>query len=351
MAVMKDTDERFQYLSKKIGLFVLIAILGIAGIIVFIGIQRDVFTNKTKLYFISENGQGLNEGQAVKLSGFKIGKIEKLSLDDVAKVKVEISINTKYMKWIKTDSTIKLVKEGYIGDAVLEVKVKVEISINTKYMKWIKTDSTIKLVKEGYIGDAVLEVTPGSVQAKQIPEGGYLNFQGAKSINEIIEELKDDIKPVLLDIKQIIHYINDPKGDVKQILGNVNKLSGDIQHTRELIDTMLKNTDKNLENTMKKTDTLLGSIKDTVDTTNNILKNVETKLPNMLDKVDKSLTDVQKITDDIKHTTSGAPVLMDKVTDITDDAKDITGAVKKTWPISSKIKIPEEKTIKVDSYE
>jgi len=311
---MKDTDERFQYLSKKIGLFVLIAILGIAGIIVFIGIQRDVFTNKTKLYFISENGQGLNEGQAVKLSGFKIGKIEKLSLDDVAKVKVEISINTKYMKWIKTDSTIKLVKEGYIGDAVLEV-------------------------------------TPGSVQAKQIPEGGYLNFQGAKSINEIIEELKDDIKPVLLDIKQIIHYINDPKGDVKQILGNVNKLSGDIQHTRELIDTMLKNTDKNLENTMKKTDTLLGSIKDTVDTTNNILKNVETKLPNMLDKVDKSLTDVQKITDDIKHTTSGAPVLMDKVTDITDDAKDITGAVKKTWPISSKIKIPEEKTIKVDSYE
>ncbi len=314
MAVMKETDERFQYLSKKIGLFVLIAILGIAGIIVFIGIQRDVFTNKTKLYFISENGQGLNEGQAVKLSGFKIGKIEKLSLDDVAKVKVEISINTKYMKWIKTDSTIKLVKEGYIGDAVLEV-------------------------------------TPGSVQAKQIPEGGYLNFQGAKSINEIIEELKDDIKPVLLDIKQIIHYINDPKGDVKQILGNVNKLSGDIQHTRELIDTMLKNTDKNLENTMKKTDTLLGSIKDTVDTTNTILKNVETKLPNMLDKVDKSLTDVQKITDDIKHTTSGAPVLMDKVTDITDDAKDITGAVKKTWPISSKIKIPEEKTIKVDSYE
>jgi len=314
MAVMKETDERFQYLSKKIGLFVLIAILGIAGIIVFIGIQRDVFTNKTKLYFISENGQGLNEGQAVKLSGFKIGKIEKLSLDDVAKVKVEISINTKYMKWIKTDSTIKLVKEGYIGDAVLEV-------------------------------------APGSVQAKQIPEGGYLNFQGAKSINEIIEELKDDIKPVLLDIKQIIHYINDPKGDVKQILGNVNKLSGDIQHTRELIDTMLKNTDKNLENTMKKTDTLLGSIKDTVDTTNNILKNVETKLPNMLDKVDKSLTDVQKITDDIKHTTSGAPVLMDKVTDITDDAKDITGAVKKTWPISSKIKIPEEKTIKVDSYE
>jgi len=311
---MKETDERFQYLSKKIGLFVLIAILGIAGIIVFIGIQRDVFTNKTKLYFISENGQGLNEGQAVKLSGFKIGKIEKLSLDDVAKVKVEISINTKYMKWIKTDSTIKLVKEGYIGDAVLEV-------------------------------------APGSVQAKQIPEGGYLNFQGAKSINEIIEELKDDIKPVLLDIKQIIHYINDPKGDVKQILGNVNKLSGDIQHTRELIDTMLKNTDKNLENTMKKTDTLLGSIKDTVDTTNNILKNVETKLPNMLDKVDKSLTDVQKITDDIKHTTSGAPVLMDKVTDITDDAKDITGAVKKTWPISSKIKIPEEKTIKVDSYE
>lgn len=314
MAVMKETDERFIYLSKKIGLFVLIAILGIVGVVVFIGIQRDIFTKKTKLYFISENGQGLSEGQAVKLSGFKIGRIERLSLDDVAKVRVEISINTKYIKWIKTDSIIKLVKEGYIGDAVLEV-------------------------------------IPGSIHAKQIAEGGYLNFQGAKGINEIIEELKDDIKPVLLDIKQIIHYINDPRGDVKQILGNMNKLSGDIQHTRELIDTMLKNADKNLENTMKKTDTLLGSIKDTVDTTNNMLKNVETRLPNMLEKVDRSLANVQKITDDIKNTTSEVPALVNKATDITDDTKDITGAVKKVWPISSKIKPPEEKTLKVDSYE
>ncbi len=314
MAVMKETDERFLYLSKKIGLFVLVAILGIIGVIVFIGIQRDIFTKKTTLYFISENGQGLNEGQAVKLSGFKIGKVKRLSLDDVAKVKVEIAINTKYIKWIKTDSIIKLVKEGYIGDAVLEV-------------------------------------IPGSAQAKQVTEGSYINFQGAKSINEIIEEIKDDIKPVLIDIKQIIHYINDPKGDVKQILGNMNKLSLELNNTRELIDTMLKNTDKNIESTIKNTDKLIGSIKDTVDTTNNMLKNVETKLPNMLDRVDRNLANVEKITEDIKNTTTEAPGMVNKVRDITDDTKEITGAVKKVWPISSKIKTPQEKTLKVDSYE
>ncbi|HOV91221.1 MAG TPA: MlaD family protein [Syntrophorhabdaceae bacterium] len=314
MAVMKETDERFLHLSKKIGLFVLIAILGIMGVIVFIGIQRDIFTKKTTLYFISENGQGLNEGQAVKLSGFKIGKVKNLSLDDVAKVKVEITINKKYIKWIKTDSVIKLVKEGYIGDAVLEV-------------------------------------IPGSALAKQVTEGSYINFQGAKSINEIIEEIKDDIKPVLLDVKQIIHYVNDPKGDVKQILGNINKLSLELNNTRELMDTMLKNTDKNLENTIKNTDKLIGSIKETVNTTNNMLKNVETKLPHMLDRVDRSLANVEKITEDIKETTTEVPGMVNKVTDITDDTKEITGAVKKVWPISSKIKTPQEKTLKVDSYE
>lgn len=314
MAVMKETDERFFHLSKKIGLFIFITILGIAGVIVFIGIQRDIFIKKTTLYFVSENGQGLNEGQAVKLSGFKIGKVEKLSLDDVAKVKVEISINSKYIKWIKTDSIIKLTKEGYIGDAVLEV-------------------------------------TPGSAQAKQVEEGGYLSFQGAKDINEIIKELKDDIKPVLLDIKQIIHYLNDPEGDMKQILSNTNRLSLDLNNTRELVDTMLKNTDKNIDNTVKKTDKLLNAINETVDTTNNMLKNIETKVPGILDRVDRGLANVERITEDIRNITSEAPALVDRVTDITDDTKEITGAVKKIWPISSHIKQPQEKTLEVDSYE
>lgn len=314
MAVMKETDERFLHLSKKIGLFIFTTILGIAGVIVFIGIQRDIFIKKTTLYFVSENGQGLNEGQAVKLSGFKIGKVEKLSLDDVAKVKVEISINSKYIKWIKTDSIIKLTKEGYIGDAVLEV-------------------------------------TPGSAQAKQVEEGGYLSFQGAKDINEIIKELKDDIKPVLLDIKQIIHYLNDPEGDMKQILSNMNRLSLDLNNTRELVDTMLKNTDKNIDNTVKKTDKLLNAINETVDTTNNMLKNIETKVPGILDRVDRGLANVERITEDIRNITSEAPALVDRVTDITDDTKEITGAVKKIWPISSHIKQPQEKTLEVDSYE
>lgn len=314
MSLMEETDKRFLYLSKKIFLFVIIAVLGVIGIIVFIGIHKDYFTKKAFIYFISENGHGLTEGQPVKISGFKIGKIERISLDDVAKVKVEISINKKYIKWIKTDSVIRYVKEGFIGDTFLEV-------------------------------------TPGSAQAKQIEDGGYLNFQGAKGINEIIDELKNDIKPALLDIKQIIHYINDPKGDVKQILSNMNKLSYDLQHTRELMDTVLKNTDKQIENTLKNTDILLGSVKNTIDTTQIILKNMETRLPDMLDKIDKSLTNVQKITDDLKNTTQDTPELINRVTDITEDTKDITDAVKKIWPISSKIKAPQEKTLKIDSYE
>lgn len=311
MSVMKETDKRFIGLSKKIVLFVIIAIFSIAGIILMIGIQKDAFTKKSALYFISENGQGLTEGQPVKLSGFKIGKVEKLTLDDVAKVKVEISINKKYIKWIKTDSIIRLVKEGYIGDTFLEI-------------------------------------TPGSAYAKHIEEGGFLNFQPSKGISEIIDELKNDIKPVLLDLKQIVQYINDPKGDIKESLANINKLLSDMQHTRELIDAVLKNTDGRIKNTLKKTDELFNSMENTVDTTHKILKNIETKMPVMLDKVDKSLTNVQKITDDIKNST---PDLMNKVTDITDDTKDITDAVKKVWPISSKIKTFEEKTLKIDSYE
>ncbi len=314
MAVIKETDPRFINVEKKIGMFVLIAIAGIALVIAFIGIQQDVFTSKTEIYFITDSGEGITEGMAVKLSGFKIGKVKKLNLDDVAKVKVELSINTRYMKWIKTDSKARLAKEGLIGDSIIEI-------------------------------------TPGSAKASQIAEKGMIAFARARGLSDIAEELKEEVTPVLTEIKEIIHYVNDPQGDIKHTLKNISKLSDEVFTTKQHLDNLLKDAG----GSMKKVDPLLDSTKKTMTTVESMVQKIDKDLPSMMEKVDKSLTNVQKMTDDLKKATEQSapkiPSLVEKGDDIAGGTKEIIDSVKKMWPIRSFIKNPEEKTLKVDSYE
>lgn len=318
MELMKETDKRFIGIEKKIGLFVIIAIVGIAAVIIFTGIQHDIFTKKTKIYFLADSGQGINEGMAVKLSGFKIGKVVRLSLNEVAMVKVELSINNKYIKWIKTDSKARLFKEGFIGDSVIEI-------------------------------------TPGSAEAKQITENGIIEFERAKGLAEIAEELKDEIKPVLNNIKEIVHYINSPQGDVKQTLKNLRKFSEDLPETHKHLNALLKNTDKGLNATINKIDSVLDSTKQTINNVEGLIKKIDRDIPNILEKTNKSLENIQKTTEDIKKVTEQTapkiPLMLQKGEDVADGAKEITDAAKKIWPIRLFIKEPEEKILNTDSYE
>ncbi len=56
MAILHDEDARFKGLEKKIGLFVIVAFLGIVLTIIAVGIQQDLFSPKTRLFIITDSG-------------------------------------------------------------------------------------------------------------------------------------------------------------------------------------------------------------------------------------------------------------------------------------------------------
>ncbi|TAN41481.1 MAG: MCE family protein [Nitrospirae bacterium] len=318
MSILRDGDKRFVNIERKIGLFFIIAAIGTVAVITFIGIQHDTFTPKTTIFFIAESGQGINEGMAVKLSGFKIGKIRNMELDDVAKVKVTLSISKKYMKWIKTDSHAKLSKEGMIGDSIIDIQ-------------------------------------PGSAAAKPMQENSIMPFGRERGISEMIEELKNEIKPVILELKNIVQYVNDPSGDIKATLRNVKHLSDDLSSTGKRLNALLQSSDKNINDTSKKIGAVLDSTHKTVEDVNGIIKKVDKDMPGITEKVGKSLDNIQKTTEELKKAVEKSapsiPSLIDKGNDIADDTTEITGSVKKIWPIRSYIKNPEGKLLPIDSYD
>jgi phospholipid/cholesterol/gamma-HCH transport system substrate-binding protein len=311
---MKETDPRFTSLKGKVGLFFIAAVIGITATVVFIGVERGLFTAKYKIYFTVDKGTGFFEGMSVKLSGFKIGKIDSLSLDEHAKVKVTLLINRKYSKWIRQDSKAILTKEGFIGEGAIEITV-------------------------------------GSINKPIIEDGGIIQYEKARGLDEIIEE----IRPVIGEIKDIISYLNDPQGDIKQTLANLKTLSSGLNATKESVDKLLKDAGSNISGVSSDASKAFKNIDSLVSNADKTVSSMNDKINPVIDKLNRTMDNAEKTTANLKDTVEKAapkvPPLLNKGEDALSDTNEVVKSLKQMWPIRLFIKKPKDSLIHGDSYE
>jgi len=247
--MIKEEDPRFKHLERKIGLFLLAAVAGIALVVALVGVQRGLFTKKYTLHFTADRGTGFSKGMPVKLSGFRIGRLTDLALNEHAMVDITIEVEQKYAKWIRSDSTAKQVKEGLVGDGIIELSV-------------------------------------GSTDKPEIKNGESIRFQKTKGLDEIVEELSDKVRPVLVEVRDIIGYINDPDGDLKKSIRNMELLTRNLHETRDRADILLINATQRLESISQRSFTLLDNANHKLDKLNiDRLNTSLEKLPPLLDNL------------------------------------------------------------------
>ena len=315
--MIAEEDPRFKHLEKKIGLFIAVAIAGLITVIVFIGADKDLFTKKYSLKFTVEKGTGFSRGMPVKLSGFRIGRIDSISLNEAAKVDIEIQIGKEYQKWIKTDSVARLVKEGLVGDNIIEVSV-------------------------------------GSQQAEVLKDGSSISFEKTKGLEEIATDLADRVKPVLIEVKDIISYVNDPNGDIKQSIKNVRLLTTELHGTREKVDALLTDSTLKVGHLSADMEKLLKSTGDKVDAIGPVLEKadrsmatVEQKLPQLLEKASETMEHLDKAGRNLEKISDKAlpkiPVLLNGAEDTLQGADTVINALKQTWPLKNHVPVPVEK--------
>jgi phospholipid/cholesterol/gamma-HCH transport system substrate-binding protein len=202
MALLRDNDPRFRNLERKVGVFVLVALAGVLLTVFGIGLKQELFTPRTHLYFISDTGQDLHEDMAVKLSGFVIGKVDRVELTEAAKVKVTLSILSEYMKWVKTDSKARLGKEGVIGASIIDISV-------------------------------------GGDGARVLEKDAQIVFERERGLGTVVDQLYAQVQPLLADIRQLIQH-----ADV---------LIAGLPATQKKLDDVLASASTNLKNLEKVT--------------------------------------------------------------------------------------------------
>lgn len=304
MKLLADKDERFKGLFSKVSIFVLIAVIGVSLNLLTSGIKKGFFTPKSPIHFIASSGQDIKVGMPVKLSGFKIGVVSKLELDNKAQARVEMMIEDRYLSMLKEDAEVSLKKEGVIGDSILEA-------------------------------------SRGNDDRKGLSAGAEVRFERGSGIEQIANDLRARLYPALDEINQLLKDVNDPKGDVRQTLGNVRQFTAELQGTRARIDQLLGQINEGVEKDVRPA---LRSVKESAE-----------QLPAIIKKVDDSLENLRQTTATIKSTVdNSAPQVsgfLGETRGLMSDTRNIMDSASNSWPLKTILQPAEQGMVKMDSHD
>lgn len=326
--MIREQDPRFIHLERKIGIFIAVALLGIVVAAVLFGVQKDFFTKKYNLHFTVDRGTGFTKGMSVKLSGFRIGRVTSIALNGQAMVDISIEIDSTYRTWIRSDSTVKLVKEGLVGDNIVDVSV-------------------------------------GSLENPELKNSEAIMYIKTKGLDELADEIAEKVKPVLIEVRDIIGYINNPDGDLKKSVRNIELLTRNLEGTRQKTDTLLTSATGNINLVTTRATTMLDSTTKKVDSidlnpilarVNSALDHIDKKLPVLLDKADVTMENVSRISYETRmlseKTFPKIPGLASQLEDVMFSTDRLINSLQNTWLLrDSSARVVRQDFIRGDSYE
>jgi phospholipid/cholesterol/gamma-HCH transport system substrate-binding protein len=310
MNIFADYDQRFAGLEKKVAWFLGAAAL--AAIIVLIGIvtKQQLFASTTSLYFYSSDATDLYEGMAVKMRGFNVGKVQQVTMESDAGIKVRLEIKNQYMHFIRAGSVFHLAGKNLFEDTVINIKLA---PINNP------------------------EVEPGAT----------LQLVRAPGISDLAGRLVQQIEPVLVELRQAAASINDQQGDVHRLLRNADATVSKFAESSHQFNTLMQHS----EALVTEEKTKLGKL---LDGGNMAVANLNETLPVTLKTIGTVVENVEAATVDLKRLVAesadvATPLLKDSKA-MLDDSRDIIGATKNSWPVRTLMDRPFEKTLTPDSY-
>ncbi len=114
MRFLKNIDPKFHLFERRTGLFLGLALVGFLIILSFVMWRADMFKPVKQISLTSSSSQGIKEGMAVRLSGFRIGWVSKIKLEGGNDVEITLQIYEKHFDLLRVDSTARINSDSLI---------------------------------------------------------------------------------------------------------------------------------------------------------------------------------------------------------------------------------------------
>ncbi len=308
----------------QVGLFIACTAILIFAALIYLAMGKGIFETTHTFTLSSKSGDGFTEGMPVDFSGFNIGKVQALELNDKGIVLIKIKIPNRHVKWIRSNSTFILYRP-LIGSA--------RIVVNTTDLKSppLDTDKLPEVTIVNDINDAIAKIEPVLVRVTQIAD----------------------------NVERLTRNLSDPKGDFNRVLGNAERITTNLASKKSLMEMAVSDEEsvkalndslKKIKNITNTVDRILSKLDKMADKTDNQIYGQAGTLPQVniilkdivgkLHKLDKTVDNVNKISSDASEGTKDLHILRSEIDDL---VKSLDDVVKKLDAIIGSKKVPEFK--------
>lgn len=203
--------------------------------IYFIGNKQDLFGRTVAIHALFNNVNGLQPGNNVRYSGIDIGTVRRIEM-------------------------------------INDTSIRVEMAIDRKIIRHIKTNAVATIGSDGLVGSMVLNIIPGEGNQPPVSEGGTIMSFNRVSTEDMLKTLtvtNENAAQLTADLLKITKRITDGKGTVSMLL-NDTSVSSDMKQTVHYLKvssyetSVAMNRISKLINELDQKDNTIGMLKDTV---------------------------------------------------------------------------------------
>jgi phospholipid/cholesterol/gamma-HCH transport system substrate-binding protein len=228
---------RIRFAHQIVGIFVLLAILGIAALLILLGMNQRWFAKNYYFWSTFTSAAGLSVGMPIRLKGFEIGKINAISLTQDNMVEIEFYVIDTYYDKVLPNSVLELSSNPLgLGGGMLFFhpgKGPAEPLPEYSYIPSMDLEAGRALVREGLVDRPTGEDPIGSAIAslgpvlEEVKETLLVVKELAATLeSELKGESSGPLSVVLNDLTETTEKINGVLDDLDRVAANVATLTG-----------------------------------------------------------------------------------------------------------------------------
>lgn len=221
--------------ETKVGVLAVVALaLLITGFNFLKG--KNVFSHSSYIYAIFNDLGSLEKSNPVKINGLPIGTVYALEPRDKDVTGIVIKIN------LTKDVNIPKNSVAYISASILgSSAIVIEKGDSKDYIQ--EGDTLATRIDNGILGDVKSQLSPTLIKIKDVIDSLKVALGG---INRILDpNTKGNISQILLNLKDASHslksLVNDKNGPLNETLSNASSVTGNLKKNNDSITALIAN--------------------------------------------------------------------------------------------------------------
>jgi len=307
---MQLQNEVERKLSGRMALgsraFLWLTVVVAAGVLAVLAYTQRWFTPTLALYFYADTASGLSRGMAVKLAGFNVGSLEKVSLQG-------------------------------------ELRIRGRVVMDRHFRESVGKDARIRLFRDGLLGTYALTLIPGTGDPGPVEDGDTLNFEREPDYGTLAIGLLERAAPVIEELRALSATLANPESGLPKTVRSLNEAAAVWRETGSDVSAFVADARRLTADARQLTRELPARLEPAAAALERNLAQIEAIAKELnistqatLEEMRTSLRSIRGAADAAQRLTAeDASRVLRRTEDALVDAEEIMGAVRRNWPVKN----------------